>query len=316
MTSIIDAIEGRDKAITNIKGDYINTKMNDEVLMKNPGKEVDLFRELDPSLKEFVVKENGKDVLYIQLDRALYGCVQSALLWYELSSSTLKEMGFKLNPYNLCMANTTINDKQCTICWYVDDNKVSHVDSKVVDSVIEKIERKFGKMSQTRGEKHEFLGMEIIFQDKKVSVSMKKHVLKAINSFNEDLIRDAATPATNHLFKVRDVPKLDEKKAENFHSVTAQLLFIGNRCRLDIKMAVAFLCTRVSEPDEDDWKKLRRVLQYLRGTIDLKLTLGADDIRRMKSWVDVSYRIHDDCRSHTGGLMSWGWGVLLTKSQK
>jgi hypothetical protein len=79
---------------------------------------------------------------------------------------------------------------------------------------------------------------------------------------------------------------------------------------------VAFLCTRVSGPDEDDWTKLKRVLQYLRGTLDLFLTLGADDITKMKSWVDVSYGIHDDCKSHTGGIMSWGWGVLLSKCQK
>ena len=72
----------------------------------------------------------------------------------------------------------------------------------------------------------------------------------------------------------------------------------------------------MKKPTEDDWKKLKRVLQYLRGTIDLKLTLGADDILKAKSWVDVSYGVHDDCRSHTGGAMSWGWGVLLTKCQK
>jgi hypothetical protein len=171
-------------------------------------------------------------------------------------------------------------------------------------------------MSKTRGEKHEFLGMGIEYHDKKVTIEMKKHILKAIDTFKDDIVRNAATPATNYLFKVRDVPKLDKKKAENFHSVMAQLLFVGNRCRLDIKTAVAFLCTRVSKPDEDDWNKLKRVLQYLKGTIDLKLTLGADDITKMRSWVDVSYGIHDDCRSHTGGVMSWGWGVLMSKSQK
>ena len=77
-----------------------------------------------------------------------------------------------------------------------------------------------------------------------------------------------------------------------------------------------FLCTRVAEPDEYDWKKLKCVLQYLRGTIDLVLTLGADDITKMKSWVDVSYGIHSDCKSHIGGAMPWGWGVLLSKCQK
>lgn len=64
-------------------------------------------------------------------------------------------------------------------------------------------------------------------------------------------------------------------------------------------------------------EKLRRVLQYLRGTIDLVLTLGADNIKKVKSRVDVSYGTHDDCKSHIGGAMSWGWGgVLLTKCQR
>ena len=228
LTSIINAIKGRDKAITNIKGAYLNAKMKDKVLMKITGKEVDLFCELDPSLREFVVKENGKDVLYVQLDRALYGCVQSALLWYELYLTTLEKMGFRLKPYDLCVANAIINERQCTICWYIDNNKVSHVEKRVVNSIIKKIESKFGKMSQTRGDKHEFLGMDITYHNKKMSISMKKHIKKAIDSFEEDITQETATSAMNHLFKVRDVPKIDKKKAENFHSVTAQLLFIGN----------------------------------------------------------------------------------------
>ena len=44
----------------------------------------------------------------MQLDRALYGSAQSALLWYELYSNTLKGMGFELNPYDLCVANANI----------------------------------------------------------------------------------------------------------------------------------------------------------------------------------------------------------------
>ena len=316
LTSIIDALERRDVAITDIKGAYLNAKMIHEVLMKITGKEVDLFCELDRSLEEFVTIEGGKRVLYVQLDKALYGCVQSALLWYELYSSTLKDMGFTINPYDLCVANSTIEGQQCTICWYVDDNKISHKDSKVVDTVIKKIEEKFGPMSRMRGEEHDFLGMNIKYKDGKIKIGMKKHLLKALDDFDEDITRNATTPARCHLFKTRDAPKLSEEKADNFHSVTALLLFVSMRCRLDIQTAVAFLCTRVKEPDEDDWKKLRRTLQYIRGTIDQELTLGADNIMLMKSWVDVSYAVHDDCRSHTGGAMSWGWGVLMSKSKK
>ena len=64
----------------------------------------------------------------MQLIKAMYGCVQSALLWYKLFSTALVGMGFELNPYNLCVANAIINEKQCTIGWYVDDNIITHSD--------------------------------------------------------------------------------------------------------------------------------------------------------------------------------------------
>ena len=52
--------------------------------------------------------------------------------------SVLKNMGFQPNPYDLCVANKDLNGKQCTIAWYVDDNKVSYVEHDVIDDVISK----------------------------------------------------------------------------------------------------------------------------------------------------------------------------------
>ena len=62
-----------------------------------------------------MVIKTGKRVLYMKLVRAIYGCIQSALLWYNLYVSTLKDMGFKINPYYKCKANKMINGNQCTI---------------------------------------------------------------------------------------------------------------------------------------------------------------------------------------------------------
>jgi uncharacterized spore protein YtfJ len=60
-------------------------------------------------------------------------------------------MGFKLNPYDLCVANSQIKGKQCTVAWFVDENKISHVDDTVVTDIIEKIEAKFGKNDRDQG---------------------------------------------------------------------------------------------------------------------------------------------------------------------
>jgi hypothetical protein len=72
----------------------------------------------------------------------------------------------------------------------------------------------------------------------------------------------------------------------------------------------------VSCSTEQDWKKLRRVLEYLFGTMDEFLTLGADDIAIMRTWVDASYAVHEDMRSHTGGVISFGTGAVMSKSSK
>ena len=76
----------------------------------------------------------------MRLKKSLYGCIQSAILWYITFLNCLEHLGFKLNPYDPCVANKMVNGKQCTICWYVDDSKISHVDPKIVDWVIENIE--------------------------------------------------------------------------------------------------------------------------------------------------------------------------------
>ena len=77
------------------------------------------------SFRKHVVVEGKHKVLYVQLLKALYGCVKSALLWYRLyTAEVLSNMGFALNLYDLCMANKEINGSQFIVAFYVDDNKV------------------------------------------------------------------------------------------------------------------------------------------------------------------------------------------------
>ena len=98
----------------------------------------------------------------------------------------------------------------------------------------------------------------------------------------------------------------------------ASILFITPRARKDLATAISFLSTRVKSPDEDDWGKLKRVLRYIRGTINLPLILRIDDLGVIKWWIDASFAVHRDMKGHTGATMSLGKGSLLslTKKQK
>ena len=147
------------------------------------GEEVEVMVDANPSYGEYVTYEKGKKVLYLRLRTALYGIMQAALLWYETYSVCLKKNGFKLNPYDPCIANKIINGKQCTICWHVDDNKISHEDPKVVDEVINMIKNEFHDVTVKRGNKHAFIGMDVkMNEDGTVTLSMKDYIEESIKA--------------------------------------------------------------------------------------------------------------------------------------
>ena len=136
LTLLFDANERRDVATANAVGAYLHAFMTDFVLMKFNGKMVELMCKINPNYIAYVTMERSVRTLYIELNKALYGCVQSALLWYKTFSRALKESGFTVNPYDPCMANATIKESQCTIAWFVNNNKISHKDPEVVMDVI------------------------------------------------------------------------------------------------------------------------------------------------------------------------------------
>ena len=83
-----------------------------------------------------------------------------------------------------------------------------------------------------------------------------------------------------------------------------------------MKLSIAFLSTRVTKSTIQDWEKLKRVLRYIQGTIDMPRIIGADSMLNLVTWVDASYAVHNDIMSHTGGCMSFGTGALMPKSSK
>ena len=170
---IIDAYEERDVAIADIPGAYLHAEMpkGKNVLLKLEGEFVDIMCSVNPEhVKNIVYERKGRKmvkVLYLKVLRAIYGCLESALLWYNLYVHTLQGLGFELNPYDMCVANKIIDGSQCTIAFYVDDNKISHRDSKEVDGIIDQLRKEFGNVTYSRRKQHDFLRMDVVFKKTK-----------------------------------------------------------------------------------------------------------------------------------------------------
>jgi hypothetical protein len=214
-----------------------------------------------------------------------------------------------------------INGKQMTIIWHVDDLKASHVDAFELTKFASYLSSIYGGLAVQQGKKHhDYLGMDVDYSEKgKVKISMINYISNVLKEFPEHLGATATSPVADHLFKVRDESEaelLPKEQAQDFHHVVAQLLFLSSRARCDIHTAVIFLCTRMKQPDEDNWGELKRVLKYLKGTSGLKLTLSVNDMPIIKWWVDASYAVHEDCQGHMGAMMLLGEGAVTSFSMK
>jgi len=111
--------------------------------------------------------------------------------------------------------------------------------------------------------------------------------------------------AATHLFEVNESGlKFKTSEAELFHHNVAKLLLLCKHERPDIQRAVAFLYTWVKSPDQDDYKKLTQIMKYLRHTQLMPLNLEASDMNVVKCWVDASYAVFTNIRSHTDGVMT------------
>ena len=106
---------------------------------------MDILCEIDPIYQDYTVTEGNQKVLYLHrsITQAIYGMLVSAMLFYCKLTKTLLSYGFKLNPYNPCVANKMVNGKELTVCWYVDNLKFSHSDPKVDNEFLQWIKDTF-----------------------------------------------------------------------------------------------------------------------------------------------------------------------------
>ena len=133
LTVIIEAQDNRDVAVIDIPNALIQTKVED----KKDVVPIRVHRELVQELlsiapkfyKPCVIKyKKGNLILLLRCLNAIYGTIIAGLLFYKKFCNTLPREGFEINPYDPCVINKMVNEKQQTIFWHVDDCKLSHRD--------------------------------------------------------------------------------------------------------------------------------------------------------------------------------------------
>ena len=174
----------------------------------------------------------------------------------------MEGIGFEFNPYDPCVANRIVSEKQQTVCFHFDDLKSSHKDPVVNDKFLVWLQEKYGqhkKVEAQRGDKHEYLGMILDYSTKgKVKNDMKRYVSDMLEEFPLKLNRENSIgyPAAKDLFGQQSEPRVEFDYGRWFPQYSRKRFVLTKRARPDIQPT----CTRVQSPTQKDWKKLVRMM--------------------------------------------------------
>ena len=297
----ICAHERRHAAVVDIRGAFLNAHMTTgiPVHMRLDKTMSDMLITLDSTYKRYA---DGGGRVVVLLKRALYGCVESAALWYENLKTTLTGLGYTRNESDVCVFNRTdIRGVQCTATVHVDDLLITSKSKEMISELTEGLQARYGEITLAHGPLINYLGMAFDFSCAgETRVSMAGYVDKMLES--SGVLSIAETPATDGLFETRpDAIMVKEEVRVWFHHVTAQLVYLAKRVKPECLTAVAYLATRVTRCSVDDVDKLHRLIRYIRWsrTSGLIFRPGARGIT-VRLFVDASYGVHVDGKSHTG----------------
>ena len=102
------------------------------------------------------------------------------------------------------MANKTVDRKQTTVVWHVENLKISQENGDTVGALINKLREQYGNEAYLRihrGKVHKYLGMKMDYREEsKVSIDMPYYLKNILDDMPTKYQGRAITPAANHLF--------------------------------------------------------------------------------------------------------------------
>ncbi len=236
ITLAIAANEKRHVRCYDVPSAFINTDINENVLMLLKGELAEMVVHIVPQIrcKYIMLDRKGTPVLYVKLQKALYRLMRVSLLFYRKLRKELDEYRFMVNNYNPCIANKDVgNGEQLTVIWHMDDLMELCTHDFELAKLSCYVASIYGlKLMMHTGTKHKYLGIDFEFKtNRNLQVTMVGYLKDMIEGFPELIVGKVETLARVSLFYIQDKKEarpLEEERAITFHHTMAQFIH-GNK---------------------------------------------------------------------------------------
>ena len=279
---------------------FLNGHLEEEIYMEQP---------------EGYIKP-GQEHLVCKLKKSIYGLKQSPRCWSKAFTEFMMEIGFKQSTSDPCVFVRSRKELEI-LAVYVDDLILITESTESMNEL--KVALKERYKMKDMGELSYILGISVIQDKKKNRVILhQKHYIEAIlKKYGMDNANPVATPADANvkLIKSDGVSKPVDQQA--YQSMVGSLLYAAMATRPDIAQAVSAVSKFNANPDAAHLTAVKRILRYLKGTVNFALKYEQSDSGALIGFSDADWAgDQDDRRSTTGNVFLLNGGAVSWLSKK
>ena len=279
-----------------VKTAFLNGDLREEIYVEQP--------------EGYVIQ--GQENKVCKLRKSLYGLKQAPKQWYEKFDQTLVSDGYIVNSSDTCVYSKLFGQECVIICLYVDDMLIFGTNVTVVEKTKLFLSSHFDM--KDLGEADVILGVKMRKSDNGFSLCQSHYIekiLKKFNCYDELPVRTPYDPSI-HLKKNNG----SSVSRTEYAKIIGSVMFLMNCTRPDIAYAVSRLSRYTHNPGNEHWTALRRLLRYLKGTMDWCLHFYKFPAV-LEGFCDANWVTDNDEVSSTSGyVFTLGGGAISWKSSK
>ena len=276
-----------------VKSAFLNGELQEEVYVTQP---------------EGYIKQ-GKEHLVYKLTKALYGLRQAPRAWYAKLNKCLEKLGFTKCPYEHAVYTKRCEEEVLIIGVYVDDLLITGTTVKAIQNFKEQMNKEFD-MSDL-GKLSHYLGIEVNQTKEYIELKQTSYAKKVLEKSGMAECNSSKYPMElgQKLSKDELGTPVDPSK---FRSVVRELRYLVHT-RPNIAFSVGIISRYMERPTTMHQDAVKRVLRYLKGTLDYGLVYTKENSNNMLTgYSDSDHAGQMEDRKSTGGMAFYLDESLIT----
>lgn len=273
---------------------YLNGKLDERILMEPPKNLADILARIIEREGGSSIGRKAKDMqsesregdMVCLLNKSLYGLKQAGRSWNLTLHQSLIQLGAVQSQSDPCVYYVGSGEDIAIVVIYVDDILIFSKNQNKMT----RIEKHLSSCFEIKilGDVGYCLGIEFTRKDDCILMQQRGYIVDLLNRFGMGDANSVSTPIESGVKLTKKTPMTDADNKTPYRELVGALNYLATATRPDISFVASYLGQFNNCHGEEHWKAAKRVLRYLKGTLNVGLSFGKG-VEPVQGFVDADW---------------------------